>query len=104
MSDYDLRVLTDHIHELAQGQQAAAGRIKIATESIHGLSGKVWRTHGIICAATNLAVSTAESARAAAGNSLYKQSEDLKDRLNYAAQNYNDTDWREGRNIGACSV
>ena len=104
MSDYDLKVLTDHLHELAGMQQAAAGRIRMAEEKVNGLSGDVLVTHGVVCWATQSAVFEAEGLRHTASVNTYQGSIDLKDRLNWAAENYHDADWVSGKDIGACGL
>lgn len=102
--EQNLKVLTDHIRELAGKQQAAAGRIKVANESKGGIADSMWSTHGVACAATNMAVSAAETARDAAGTRLYKVSTELSENLNDAADNYDNVDYREGRNVDACGL
>jgi len=102
--DDNLKVLTEHLNDLAGKQQSAAGQIIFARDAVVDVTGSVWRTHGAVCAATNLAIGDAETARAAAVSHLYKMSADLRDRLNSAAQNYNNSDWRAGRDIGSCGL
>jgi hypothetical protein len=102
--EQNLKVLTDHIRDLAGKQQAAAGRIKVANESVGGVADGMWSTHGVVCAATNMAVSAAETTRDTAGTRLYKVSTELSENLNYAADNYDNVDYREGRNIGECRL
>jgi Excreted virulence factor EspC, type VII ESX diderm len=102
--EQNLKVLTDHIRDLATKQQAAAGRIKVANESVGEVAGSMWGSHGVACAATNMAVSAAETARATAGTHLYQVSTKLSENLNYAADNYDDVDYREGRSIGTCGL
>lgn len=100
----NLRVLTDHIRELAGRQHAAAGRINVSGDALGGVAGSMWSTHGVACAATNMAVSAAETARETAGTRLYKVSVELSENLNYAADNYDNVDYREGRNIDVCGL
>jgi CRISPR/Cas system endoribonuclease Cas6 (RAMP superfamily) len=104
MSDYDLKVLTDHLHHLADRQQAAASRIRMADEKVSGLSSSVLSTHGLACWATISALRAAEAARHTASVNNYKASMDLKDRLNWAAENYNNADWVSGKDIGQCGL
>ena len=104
MSDYDLKILTDHLHALAAMQEAAAGRIRMADQQVEGLSGHVRKTHGVVCWSTQSAVSEAEALRHTASVNTYQGSMDLKDRLNWAAENYNEADWVSGRDIGACGL
>src|ERR1700759_3893693 len=104
MSDYDLKVLTDHLYELARDQQRAASQARLPTSAVNGVADEVLRTHGVICRPTHSALADAEQARHTSGTNLSKASDDLKDRLNWAAQNYSDVDFREGRDIGACGI
>ncbi|WP_102144926.1 ESX-1 secretion-associated protein [Mycobacterium hubeiense] len=80
--EQNLKVLTDHIRDLAGRQQAAAGRINVSGDALSGVADNMWSTHGIACAATNMAVSGAETARETAGNRLYKVSVELSENLN----------------------
>lgn len=102
--DDNLKVLTEHISELAGKQQASAGRIIGARDAVGDVTGRMWATHGVVCAATNLAVGEAETTRTAAITKQYKMSTDLRDRLNAAVVNYEDADWRAGRGIDACGL
>jgi ESX secretion-associated protein EspC/F len=100
----NLEVLTEHITELAGKQQASAGRIIAARNAVFGVTGRMWLSHGVVCAATNMAVAEAETTRAAAIAKRYKMSIDLRDRLNWAVVNYENADWRAGDDIGACGL
>jgi Excreted virulence factor EspC, type VII ESX diderm len=51
-----------------------------------------------------MAVSKAETARTAAGTYLFKVSTELSEKLTYAAENYENVDSQEGRDIGACGL
>lgn len=57
----NLRVLTDHIDELAAKQASAAGRLKIGGETVNDLASSVWATHGVVCAASNMAIDAIEA-------------------------------------------
>lgn len=100
----NLKVLTEHVRRLATDQQAAAGRITVANQSAQGVAGNMWGTHGVVCAATNIAVSAAETARLAAGAALYKVSTELSEKLTNAAGNYDSADSQGGQDIGACGL
>jgi hypothetical protein len=100
----NLRVLTDHINDLAAKQTSAAGGIKIAGEAVGELAANVWATHGVVCAASNLAVAAAEAARDTADSGLWRMSADLSERLTTASSNYNNADWVAGKNITACRL
>ena len=51
-----------------------------------------------------MAVSAAETARDTAGTRLYKVSTELAENLNDAADNYDNVDYRQGRNIDTCGL
>ena len=100
----NLRVLTEHIDELAAKQDTAAGDLKIAGETVNGLAASVWSTHGVVCAASNMAVDAIEAAREAADATLWRMSHDLSVRLQMASSNYNNADWRAGKDIDSCDL
>ena len=106
MSDLaeNLRVLTEHIDDLAAKQTTAAGDLKIAGETVNGLAASVWSTHGVVCAASNMAVDAIEAAREAADATLWRMSHDLSVRLQMASSNYNNADWRAGKDIDSCDL
>lgn len=95
----NLKVLTEHIDELAAKQTTAAGNLKVAGETVNDLASSVWATHGVVCAASNMAVDAIEAARDAADAKLWRVSHDLSERLRMASANYNNTDWRAGEEI-----
>ena len=101
MSDLtdNLRVLTEHVDELAAKQTTAAGELKVAGETVNDLTSSVWATHGVVCAASNMAVSSIEAARDAADAKLWRISHDLSERLRTASANYKDSDWVAGEAI-----
>jgi len=100
----NLLVVTEHIDELAAKQVTAAGTMKIAGEVVNDLGPSVWSTHGVACAASNLAVNAVESARDAARSKLWHMSDDLGTRLRTASSNYANSDWVAGRDIDACGL
>jgi hypothetical protein len=100
----NLRVLTEHIDELAAKQTTAAGSLKIAGETVNDVASNVWSTHGVACAASNMAVAAVETARDDARTKLWKMSHDLSERLRTASANYNDADWLAGRDIDSCAL
>lgn len=102
--DDNLRVLTEHIRWLSGKQQAAAGRITIANQAPAGVAAGMWGTHGAACAATNMAMAAAETARTAAGTNMLALTHDLAERLTDAATNYEDADYRAGIEIGSCGI
>jgi hypothetical protein len=107
MSDLDqnLKVVTDHLGELASKQQTAADKMTGANRAAADIAAKVENTHGMICWATSMAMSKAEAARHTAGSTMQKVSTELKQKLTTAATNYDNVDYREGRALGdACQV
>lgn len=100
----NLRVLTDHIDEIAATQATAAGGLKIAGETVNDLADSVRNTHGFACSASNLAVEAVETARDAAAAKLWRMSHDLGERLKMASANYNNTDWLAGKDIDSCAL
>lgn len=100
----NLRVLTEHIDELGAKQTSAAGRLKIAGETVNDLASSVWATHGVVCAASNMAIDAIEAARDAADAKLWRMSHDLSERLTAASANYKNADWLARRDIDACSL
>lgn len=106
MSDLadNLRVLTEHIDDLAAKQTTAAGDLKIAGETVNDLASSVRATHGVVCSVSNLAVEAAEAARDAADAKLWRMSHDLSVRLRMASANYNNADWRAKKDIDSCGL
>jgi hypothetical protein len=103
--DQNLRVLTEHIIRLAEKQQTAADKVLGANRMTGDVASRVTSTHGLVCSATSLAVSGADTARKAAGEALHKVSTELSEKLTTAANNYNNADYRAGRSLGqACQM
>jgi hypothetical protein len=100
----NLKVLTDHILHLAAKQQEAVNQITGANRSIVDPARIVLDTHGLVCGATNLAVSAAEEARRAAGGALLKVSTELGEKLDAAAARYDHTDAAGANDINACEA
>lgn len=100
----NLRVLTEHIDEIAAKQTTAAGTMKIAGETVNDLASNVWSTHGVACAASNMAVDAVEAARDNARTKLWQMSHDLSERLRTASANYNNADWLARRDIDSCAL
>jgi hypothetical protein len=96
--------LTEHIDNIAAKQTTAAGSLKIAGETVNNLASTVWSTHGLVCAASNMAVAAVETARDEARTKLWKMSHDLSGRLHTASENYNNADWLAGRDIDSCAL
>ncbi len=103
--DQNLHVVTGHINHLAEKQQTAANQILGANRTTGDMAGSVVSSHGLVCSATSLAVSRADTARTTAGAALYKVSTELAEKLTTAATNYGDVDYRAGRSLGqACRM
>lgn len=102
MSDLELnlKVVTDHLTELGGFQETAANKIVGANRETADVAAKIEDTHGLVCYATSQAMSEGETARKDAGDNLYTVSTEFKEKLDVAAINYNDVDYREGRSIG----
>jgi hypothetical protein len=96
----NLTVVTDHLARLADIQQHAADLFTGANRTTGDVAGNVSRTHGVVCSATHLAVSTAETARVAAGKLLHAKSVEMSAQLTTAATNYDDVDYRAGKSLG----
>ena len=103
--EQNLKVVTDHLVRLSGIQQHAADLFTGANRTTGDVADNLWTTHGIVCAATNVAMATAEAARKATGEVLHKRSADFTEQLTTAATNYEDVDYREARSLGgACSA
>lgn len=100
----NLRVLTGHIDDIAAKQTTAAGSLKIAGETVNDVASNVWSTHGVVCAASNMAVDAVGAARDDARTKLWQMSHDLSERLRTASANYNNADWLAGRDIDSCGL
>lgn len=100
----NLKVLTDHILNLAARHQQAVNQITGANRSIVDPARNVQDTHGMVCEATHLAVSAAEEARRAAGGALFKVSTALGEKLTAAAARYDHTDAGAANDINACEA
>ncbi|MDO3403413.1 ESX-1 secretion-associated protein [Mycolicibacterium neoaurum] len=101
-SEQNLRVLTEHIDQIAASQGTAAGVLKVAGETVNDIGNRVSDTHGVACFASNSAIADVERARDEARKKLWHMSYDLSQRLTMASQNYNNADWRASKDIGAC--
>ena len=103
-SEKNLQVLADHVRHLTTVQDTAVGQITGANRSIVDPERDMWDTHGIVCSATNFAMSQVESARRNAGGSLSRVSTELSEKLTAAAVAYEDTDSAAAGDIDACGV
>lgn len=109
MSDLELnlKVLTDYLGELKAKHQSATDMIIGANRNTDDVASKVESSHGQVCWPTIKALSGDEP-RKAAGDNLEKVSAEFAEKLDRAATNYNNADYRAGRSIGeagtACQV
>lgn len=107
MSDQEqnLQVVTGHINHLAEKQHTAADKIMGANRATGDVASNLVSTHGLVCSATSIAVSTADTARKTAGATLHRVSTELEAKLNTAAVNYENADYRAGNSLGqACQL
>lgn len=88
----ELRVCTEHVHELSDRQGQAAAQLAGTSSATDGVSGSMWLSHGVVCALSNAAVAAAESARKAACTGMAVVSTDLHEKLGIAAHRYDQTD------------
>lgn len=100
MSDGTLGVTTAHVHELADGQDMAKTFFELNAEVTDGVSSSMLVNHGPICAASIAALAFANSARAAACAAIASVSQDLSEKLNISASQYDQTDTQGGADIG----
>lgn len=97
MSGEELDVTTGHLCDLSTNQSDAVQQIGAA--GVHGVSMSMWVNHGVICAATNSAVSAAEAARDAACQTMQFRSTRLSEQLLDAADMYDSTDQQQNENL-----
>lgn len=88
----ELRVTTSHVRELAERQGTAAQQIEAAAAAAQGVGTSMMSNHGMVCATSNLAVSMAEQARAAACAKMNAVSTGLSAKLGIAATKYDSAD------------
>ncbi|MBJ7341428.1 ESX-1 secretion-associated protein [Mycolicibacterium sp.] len=102
MSDLEsnLTVVTGHLTELGNFQETAANKITGANRETADIAAKIRETHGLICYATSQAMAETETARRDAGDTMSTVSTEFKQKLDTAAVNYDNVDYREGRSIG----
>jgi hypothetical protein len=91
----DRRIAAATIRSLASLQDEAARGISSAVLAVQGVGENMTKTHGLICAVTNAAVTAAETERATAGNRTAGVSTELAAKLRHAAEKYDDADLAE---------
>lgn len=96
-----MRVDTARVRKLSATQGEAASQIGAAANVADGVSACMWVNHGLICAPTNIAVAAAELTRRSACTSIQSVSTDLSQKLNTAADKYDQTDAQASAKIHA---
>jgi hypothetical protein len=89
------RVAAAAIRRLASHQDEAARGISSAVSAVRGVGDNMTKTHGPVCAATNAAVTEAETERSTAANRTAGVSTELAGKLRHAAEKYDETDLAE---------
>ena len=89
------RIAAATIRSLASHQDDAAHGIDSAVVAVQGVGDNMAKTHGLICAVTNAAVTAAETERLTAANRTAGVSTELAGKLRHAADKYDETDLAE---------
>ena len=89
----------NYLEQLAQRQISAANKEFYATLAPEDTHVMLWLSHGLLCAASNVAVTNAEDARHDAGFAMARASNVLADKLRAAAAAYENTDEQNGEKI-----
>ncbi|MGD1344831.1 ESX-1 secretion-associated protein [Mycobacterium seoulense] len=95
----DVAVTPEHLDKLAITQEQASSQAGTAASAASGLETDVWVTHGVVCAASNLAFTNAANARKSTGDAMSRASTQLADKLRTAKSVYASTDEQSGKNI-----
>jgi hypothetical protein len=101
IEDLNLKVVTEHIDELAGHHETAADKILGANRFAQGVSARVESSHGLICHATNSAMADAESNRSTAGQALQRVSTELGEKLRNTSANYQNTDYMNHQKLSS---
>ncbi|MBU9762733.1 ESX-1 secretion-associated protein [Mycobacterium sp. TNTM28] len=88
----ELRVTTSHVRELGERQGTAAQQIEAAGAAAQGVGMSMMGNHGVVCLTSNMAVTMAEQARAAAAAKMNLVSTGLSEKLGIAATLYDRAD------------
>lgn len=88
----ELGVVTSHVRELAAKQGEISAEIGPAGAATQGVTQDVAVSHGLICAATSVALGSANTARGRAAAAMQKTSTELQAALQTAAGHYDATD------------
>jgi hypothetical protein len=95
----ELRVDTARVRKLSATQGEAATQVAAAGSVADGVSTSMWVNHGLICAPTNIAVAAAELTRRNACAGIQSVSTGLSEKLNSAADQYDQTDAHAAQKI-----
>ncbi len=101
IEDLNLKVLTEHIDQLAGHHETAADKILGANRFAQGVAARVESTHGLICYATGTAMLDAESGRSLAGQALHRVSTELGEKLRNTSSNYQNTDYMNEQKLSS---
>lgn len=91
----DRKIAAATIRSLASLQDDTARGINSAVLAVQGVGENMTRTHGLVCAVTNEAVTAAEADRSTAGTRTAGVCTELAQKLRYAADRYDETDLAE---------
>ncbi|WP_166907515.1 type VII secretion target [Mycobacterium sp. DL440] len=100
MSDGMLGVTSSHVRQLSDDQKTAQRYIELNAEITGGVSASMLVNHGPICAVSITALEFANSAREAACAAMASVSQDMSEKLNISAAQYDQTDTQAGADIG----
>jgi hypothetical protein len=89
----------NYLEQLAQRQISAANKDFSAAFAAGDIGSVLWLSHGLLCAASNVAVTNAEDARRDAGLAMQRASKVLADKLRAATAAYENTDEQNGEKI-----
>ncbi|MGV9797758.1 ESX-1 secretion-associated protein [Mycobacterium sp. NPDC003449] len=98
MTQPPLRV-SGQIRSTSTVQAEAASKIDTAKSVTDGSSGDVFKTHGLVCSATAMALKSAELSRRNAAEKMHLISTDLAVKLKSAATEYEATDQQGAGNL-----
>ncbi|MCP3811541.1 ESX-1 secretion-associated protein [Mycobacteriaceae bacterium Msp059] len=100
MSDGILGVTAPYVRELSERQRQAEGYIKVGATITDGVGASMLVNHGVICSDSIAAVGLANTAREAACAAMAAMSNDLSEKLNSAASQYDQTDSQGAGKLG----
>ena len=92
-----LKVSTEYVNTLSAKHEDIAGQISDASSATDGQAQWMWVSHGLVCAESNSAMQSVESARQGACSAMESMSDSLSERLTSAADMYDEYDEAMGR-------